>query len=452
MLARDRALWTLVFVMSLALLCAPALWNGFPLLQYDTGGYLVRWYEGYLVPSRPAPYGLLLDLGAWWDFWPVVILQSSLTIWIVALVLRTHGLARPSAVLGVIVVLSFLTTLPWLSAILLTDIFCGLGILAFYLLVAEPDSLKRWERYALIALVGYAGSTHSATFAVLLALWIAAAVYRFIDRERFAVSRLRDGAVAVALGAVLMLAANFIVSGKVAWTPGGASLLFGRMLQDGIVKRYLDEHCPDRKLTLCQYRAELPRDADLWFWGSKLFDRLGRFDGLGGEMEHIAFTSLRDYPLLQAETALAATAGQLAAVHTGEGVVYWVWHSYGMMQRYTPWVMPALDASRQMKRQLDFTLINRLHYPVALLSLALLPLIVFLMRAQRFRAVRDFAAVMSLAVLANAAVCGIFSNPHDRYGARIVWLAAFAVAAATMRLAVERPVVTALDPAAPAVR
>src|SRR5947208_7533945 len=33
-------------------LLAPALWNGYPLLQYDTGGYLARWYEGYLVPSR----------------------------------------------------------------------------------------------------------------------------------------------------------------------------------------------------------------------------------------------------------------------------------------------------------------------------------------------------------------------------------------------------------------
>jgi len=451
MLARDRALWTLVFVISLVLLCAPALWNGFPLLQYDTGGYLVRWYEGYLVPSRPAPYGLLLDLGALWNFWPVVILQSSLTIWIVALVLRAQGLARPLAVLGVIVALSFLTTLPWLSAILLTDIFCGLGILALYLVVAEAGSLQRWERYALIVLIGYAGSTHSATFAVLIALWIAAMAYRFIDRQRFALPRLRDGAIAVALGAVLMLAGNFIVSGKLAWTPGGASLMFGRMLQDGIVKRYLDEHCPDRRLTLCSYRAELPANADMWFWGSKLFDRLGRFAGLGSEMQHIALDSLRDYPLLQAEAALAATAHQLAAVHTGEGVVYWVWHSYGMMQRYTPWVMPALDASRQMKRQIDFTLVNRLHYPLALLSLLLLPLIMFLLRAQRFRPVRDFAAAMSLAVLANAAVCGIFSNPHDRYGARIVWLAAFAVAAAAARLAAERPAVAALDPVAPAV-
>jgi hypothetical protein len=32
------------------ILLAPAIWNRFPLLQYDTGGYLARWYEGYLVP------------------------------------------------------------------------------------------------------------------------------------------------------------------------------------------------------------------------------------------------------------------------------------------------------------------------------------------------------------------------------------------------------------------
>jgi hypothetical protein len=32
------------------------------------------------------------------------------------------------------------------------------------------------------------------------------------------------------------------------------------------------------------------------------------------------------------------------------------------------------------------------------------------------------ATVVVLAFLANAFVCGALSNPHDRYGARIVWL------------------------------
>ena len=43
-------------------LLAPAIWNRFPLLQYDTGGYLARWFEGYLVPSRSTVYGLFLML------------------------------------------------------------------------------------------------------------------------------------------------------------------------------------------------------------------------------------------------------------------------------------------------------------------------------------------------------------------------------------------------------
>ena len=45
-------------IASTLILLAPAIWNRFPLLQYDTGGYLVRWFEGYLVPSRSTVFGL----------------------------------------------------------------------------------------------------------------------------------------------------------------------------------------------------------------------------------------------------------------------------------------------------------------------------------------------------------------------------------------------------------
>ena len=127
---------------------------------------------------------------------------------------------------------------------------------------------------------------------------------------------------------MLVLAADFIVAKRLAWTPGGFALSFGRMLQDGIVKKYLDQHCPDPALRLCAYKEQLPTDADVWFWGSDLFDQLGRFAGLGQEMEKIAVDSVIDYPALQAKTALVATARQLIAVHTGEGVLTTIWHTY----------------------------------------------------------------------------------------------------------------------------
>ena len=104
---RDRARWAFAILLSMALLSAPAIWNRFPLLQYDTGGYLARWYEPYLVPSRSVAYGLILNAGAALSFWPVVLAQSALTVWVIALILRVHGLGgRPGLLARIVAGLS----------------------------------------------------------------------------------------------------------------------------------------------------------------------------------------------------------------------------------------------------------------------------------------------------------------------------------------------------------
>jgi hypothetical protein len=101
---------------STLLLLVPAIWNRFPLLEHDTGGYLARWFEPYLVASRSTVYGLFLVILARPDFWPVVIAQSLLTVWMLALVLRALGFGgRPLLLLGVTAALAVLTTLPCIS-------------------------------------------------------------------------------------------------------------------------------------------------------------------------------------------------------------------------------------------------------------------------------------------------------------------------------------------------
>jgi hypothetical protein len=177
-------------IASWLLLQAPAIWNGFPLLQYDTGGYLARWYEGTLVPSRSVTYGLILNVGAPTAFWPIVAVQAALTVWLIALLLRAHGLGgRPWLLLGVVAVLSLISTLPWLTSILLTDIFAGLGVLALYLLLLRPSCLKRGEHFALIALIAVSAATHIATVAVLMVLILAAVVLWTIQPHRMPLVR-----------------------------------------------------------------------------------------------------------------------------------------------------------------------------------------------------------------------------------------------------------------------
>ncbi len=437
---RDRARWAFAILCSMALLSAPAIWNRFPLLQYDTGGYLARWYEPYLVPSRAVAYGLILNAGAPLSFWPVVLGQSALTVWVVALIMRVHGLGgRPGLLAGIVAALSIFSTLPWLTSILLTDIFAGLAVLALYLLLLRANDLNGREQAGLVALIAVSVATHSATIAVLLMLLAGAALLSLAAPGRLPRRRLGNGVLAVALGAALVFAANATVTKRLTWTPGGFALSFGRMLQDGIVKKYLDEHCPQPRLVLCAYKDELPRDADEWFWGSPLFDKLGRFAGLGAEMERIALASIAEYPLLQIKTATIATARQLIDVRTGEGVVNSIWHTYGIIERYRPGLTPDVRAARQQRSEIDFTVINRVHYPVALACLLLLPLIGgCLLRWRDISEIGELATACLLALLANAFVCGTLSNPHDRYGARLIWLAVTAAAITALRLYEER--------------
>jgi hypothetical protein len=422
---------------AMLMLLAPALWNGFPLLEFDTGGYLARWFEGTLEVSRSTVYGLFLVALAQPDFWPVIVAQAALTVWVIALTLRAHGLGgRPLVLLVTAGLLAGATTLAWITSILLTDIFAGLGVLALYLVVLRAETLARWERAALVILVAFSAATHNATLAVLLALLAAALAVSLFDRKLIARAALGRGVAALALGPVMLVTANYAVSGQIAWTPGGVALTFGRMLQDGIVARFLAEHCPDPRFKLCDHRAELPTDADVYFWGESVFDRLGRFQGLNDEMRTIVLESLRDYPLWQIEAATRAAVRQLVSVRTGEGVLDSVWHTYNMMASFTPSMLPAMRAARQQKGELDFRAINRVHVPVALASMVLLiATIVLALKQERFADLGPLAATAALAILANAAVCGVLANPHDRYGARLVWLATFVVALVAWRSA-----------------
>jgi hypothetical protein len=232
----------------------------------------------------------------------------------------------------------------------------------------------------------------------------------------------------------MLLAANLALSGQLAWTPGGLGIAFGRMLQDGIVKRYLDDHCPTARLELCPYRNALPATADDFLWSNGVFNELGRFRGLGEEMRFIVLHSLQEYPLQQIETAVAASAKQLRLVATGRGTHDQIWHTYGIIERYIPGEVPAMHNARQQRGELNFDLINRLHVPIALGSMILaLVLLVQATISGRFDDTGRLAATVTVAILANAVVCGVLSGPHDRYGARIAWIATFAVAIAILR-------------------
>jgi hypothetical protein len=416
------------------MLIAPALWNGYPLLQWDTGGYLARWYEGYLVPSRSTVFGLYLHFGEDSSFWINLGIQALATLWILQLTLRVFGMVRPWRLAAASVTLILTTALPWLASTLLTDIFAGLSVLSLFILVLHGDKISGIEKASLFVFTAFVAATHSATLAVLLGLCCVGWVARPFLRAQIAVSGLVQGSLTIVAGAAMLVSANFALSGQLAWTPGGYGVAFGRMLQDGIVTQYLRDHCPQQDLKLCPYRNELPATADQFLWGNSMFNTLGRFKGLNDEMGFIVLHSLREYPIRQAEAAAIATARQLVHVATGEGTNGWIPHTYGIIERYIPTQLVPMRAAHQQHWDINFTAINWIHIPVALASMLMVVMLFgHAIWRRRLDDLSLLTATLSLAMFGNAFVCGVISGPHDRYGARLAWVATFVVLIAAIR-------------------
>ncbi len=432
---RNRLGWLIALPLMLAALLAPAIWNGFPIVYYDTGGYLARPFEGTLLLGRSALYGVFLALGLALNFWPNILAQAALVIWLVALTLRVHGLGgRPWRATAIVLGLCVFTGLPWYAAQLMPDILGPAAMLAFALLALHAQDLRRWEGIALVALVTFAIASHMAILALIAGLVICLLLARWLGaRFEFPHPRLTLPALSLALGVALAPLSNLAVAGQFAFTPGGANFMFARLVQDGIAQKYLAAHCPDATIRLCAYRDEIADySADDWMWDapSPLF-KLGGVERFEPEARRIVGATLAEYPALHLKKAAAAAALQFVEVATGDGITPYNWHVQWIFERFAPNALPHYLASRQARAPFDFSRVNAVQVPFALAAIALMPLALLLRRRLAIAPAEGaFIALVLAALIGNAAICGVFSNPHDRYQSRLAFLAPFSLAIA----------------------
>jgi hypothetical protein len=321
------------------------------------------------------------------------------------------------------------TSLPWFSGQLMPDILFPLAVLALHLLVFRSDQLARSERWCLAGVIVFAIPSHMAAAGLcagmIVALWLLARMPALaLPRPR-----LRFAAVAVAAGIALSPISNYVMTGEFGFTPGGTSFLFGRLIEDGVVARYLEERCPDPALRVCAYRKDVPHDADTWLWdGNTPFYKLGGWEGFGDEEKEIILATLARYPLMHATTAVAATVEQFFTFKTELSV----WHNgpaIETLREYTPQLMPQLMQARQETDRFDVGPLNYIHVPLAALAIAALAgALIWRRRLAIAPPMATLCVSVLLALAVNAAVCGIFSHPVDRYQSRLVLLAPFALA------------------------
>jgi len=421
-----RLRWIAAHLAVAVILAWPALYNGFPVLFFDTGGYLQSGLNGVLPVGRSVVYGAflrLLSLSAV-GFWPVVIFQALLMTWVLGLVLRARQLGHAAWLLAVGLGLAVLTALPWYTTQMMPDWLAPAAVLALWLLFAAPATMGPLARAGLVVLVAAAIASHMGSALLVIGLILVGALLYGFRQAGLAMMGL-------VLGLLLLPLGNWLAVGTARPPKAEAVFLLGRMMQDGLAGRYLAQACPDPGLRLCAVKDDLPATANDFLWGPPggkgTAESLGGILALNDEAWRVVLGSLRQDPWGNLRAAITNTADQMTRFDTGDGTVAEIWHSRWRIGLQYPDLVPAMDASHQMGAGFDFARWNGVHRPVGVASLVMLAgLLVW----RILRGIGPDARMLGfvlVALVANAAICGVLSNPHDRYMSRMIWLATFAV-------------------------
>jgi hypothetical protein len=239
-----------------------AWWNGFPIVMWDTPGYVLSAFTGDVFGMRPSLYPHLIRfISGRMSLWPVVLFQVAVSAFVLVIFLDVvFGLRRCAAACTITAVCAF-TTLSWWAATLMTDVFSGIIAIVAYLLTFQRDRLTRWQTTALAAILFGTCAFHL-SYPVVLLLCLPMAVLLLRPATMSIPQQARKAspvAIAAVAGMTVFPAINLAAGNGFVPSTSIDLFIVARLAGDGIISRLLDEHCVSRSYVLCPWRAELNR-------------------------------------------------------------------------------------------------------------------------------------------------------------------------------------------------
>jgi hypothetical protein len=319
------------------------------------------------------------------------------------------------------------------------DIFTGVVIISLYLLMFCRTNLVLWERIYLFLLTVISATVHLTNIPLALGIIVITWIFRFLTKNKNLLPEpdFMSASLAIFLAFILIIATNYKNYGAFTFSRGGYSYLLARLVADGSAVKYLKESCPEKKYKLCDYLDQLPIDSDKFLWQEESpFRKVGWIEKYRGEGTEIVKNTILQYPFLIIKNSLKNTIRQLPMINNWYGLASYIHTPYptNQIRINYPGDFHAYAESRQNLYHLSLKLFNRLHRMVIYFSLLTAAVMFFIFL--KFRQYLPLFLLISIfcAYIISSFITGTFSEPHDRYGSRIIWLVPFFSIASLMHL------------------
>lgn len=434
---RRSALKLIYFLLSSLIICAPALYNGFPLLFADTGSYIHSAFTLKPLSSRPIGYSLFLMIfSARMTLWTVMYVQCLIVNRLVWDVLKTtlHGRNIYPYHFTSIIVLMLISSMSWYSCQIMPDIFTSGIFLIMYLFLIE----KRIGplRGLILSLLLFAFIiSHFSHIAITMALLVTVLILFFFRNSLFVAKRIFYRRMAlmtfVLIASVLFIMSNHHYHGhgfKLSLTSN--VFMAGRLAENGILHHYLEENCDRVDNVLCDQIETMPTSINDFLWTKNSPIRKAGFknwfeaDSAFAPLINDLF-KIPKYRWWFVWESVKATSRQFFKVDIGSGIIGYRESSpvYPPLKKYLKYEAVEMLVTIQSWGKLNFDTINRVNYVVLGLSL----IILFWALAKKFltRELFTFVILTILGIFYNTAITASLSNIGHRKQARVTWLLVF---------------------------
>lgn len=468
------AVITIGFIVALAALMWPALYNGEPLFFPDTITYLrgadagLQKLTGHSSPwtrleddassaaatvppgevaatpsvssikdktvlsGRSVYYGAFLYLGDRIDhFWFTVLAQAALLMLAMGLFFRAFGVTiwPQLAIAGV--TMGALTSASFYVSFLMPDVFAAVTLLGCASLVGAR-SLKRVDYFLWTALMAFSLISHTSHVLIAAALLVLGVLLDLLQR-----SWTNWRGLAVITGCLVLAAAaeaafGIAVEHLVGAPPLRPPFLMAHAIEDGPGYQYLRETCPANGFKVCEFLPRLPMRADKFIWSR---DPPGVFAPaspqvrreLSAEQYHFVWEVLRHDPRGVASAAIKDVLNLFALMGLDEfnAPGYLDVNAARLPVDYRP-AFRASAAYRGAMPTRDASVVQLVTFTAGAIALVIVifaPQLRRQIEGEQFR----ILALVALGLILNAAICGILSGPNgDRYATRVAWLVPYA--------------------------
>ena len=419
----------LFFVTSVALMVV-ALYNGFPLVQPDTGAYIDQAFSPRFRPEHMPFYSMFVRITCLWtSLWFTIFVQCLILAYLVLKFIRLIGGDKSSdpdsgfnfSLIAVISIISF-TCVSWVVSCVVPDVFGAILLLASVLFISDTD-IKRRSQAMYLFFVFLAMLMHNAHFPILVLFSLILLVWAFVKKRQ---AILMKSTALLAICVVvwgLMCGMNVVKKHGFTFSRGTDVMLVAKFAETGILDAYLNDNCGKKPLQMCHFKDHVPGNINQFLTSGGPVYTMGGWDSSREECKNIVGDVLTTprYLSMFAAKSVTGTLKQLTQVQAPDKVVAQGGGSeaWEKIKEYFADALPAYSTSLQNGIVLSGSSCNFVYYLFFVLSS--LWTLLFYGRVMNKELAFIYGAII-LFLVVNAFVTASLSAITYRFQYRVAWL------------------------------